>query len=52
MGEVVSFRPKRLSGFIPDQPDATAPPPKHNLTEPIVDDRACSETNPDSGDCV
>lgn len=43
MGEVVRFRRKKLSGFIPDPEDA--PPPKDQDTSP-------SETNPDSGDCA
>jgi hypothetical protein len=44
MGEVVAFRRKRLSGFIPDPEDAP-PPAKDQDTSP-------SETNPDSGDCA
>lgn len=60
MGEVLAFRAKRLSGFIPDhnpidQTDTLLPGNpnvRRNLAEPIIDDRACSETNPDSGDCT
>lgn len=51
MGEVLSFRKKRLSGFIPDPEAETLQSDrayaKHNGAEPIYDDRACSEINPD-----
>lgn len=68
MGDVVEFRPKRLSGFIPEaslNSDALGQVTQsalalagmcllplgiggHNLTN----DTACSEINPDSGDCA
>ncbi len=47
MGEVVNFRPKRLSGFIPDEQDDTHKPAHNrNLAEPIYDDRECCDANP------
>jgi hypothetical protein len=62
MGEVIDFRRKKLSGFIPegklgDTADAMMvgmlPTFAIDLAEPIVDmDVLPSETNPDSGDCV
>lgn len=56
MGDVIAFRAKRLSGFIPD-PDfpgieelALGQFPKWPAVEPVSDDRACSEINPE--DCA
>lgn len=53
MGEVVSFRRKRLTGFLPDEMTdeyrasikALLPPDEQRDTSP-------SEVNPDSGDCA
>jgi len=63
MGEVIDFRRKKLSGFIPegnlgDTADAMMvgllPTFASNLAEPIVDmrDMLPSDSNPDSGDCA
>lgn len=53
MGEVVSFKRKRLSGFLPEETadeyrasiKALLPPDERHDTSP-------SEPNPDSGDCA
>lgn len=46
MGEVLKFRTKKLTGFIPDPQEQPAGPP------PESHDPAPCEVNPDSGDCA
>lgn len=59
MGEVVSFRRKKLSGFLPDETaeeyraSIKAMVPLESFPGvPGFSDTAPSEVNPDSGDCA
>jgi hypothetical protein len=53
MAEILQFRTKRLTGFIPeDEQLETESRPEQTSAKPVADTAPCEMGQEDSGDCV